>query len=215
MNTNQQSSNSTSADTELVVPTVSPAIEFLWAIIGLMLTISGNLVHAFTITPPWLWTEEGIQVQSLGVTYQVGAVLLTGCLGGRNAGALSQIAYLILGLNWYPVFDQGGGFDYLQKPAFGYLLGFVAGGWLCGYLAFKARPKLESLAFSAICGLVTIHVSGLIYLIGLFIVNNFNGGFKVLLNATLMYSIYPFPGQLVIVCAVTVIAFVLRRVLFY
>jgi biotin transport system substrate-specific component len=77
-----------------------------------------------------------------GVSFQVGAVLLTGCVGGKNAAALSQIAYLILGLALFqvfefPVFTQGGGLSYVREPGFGYLMGFVPAGWVCGYLAFK------------------------------------------------------------------------------
>ncbi len=132
--------------------------ELLWALIGLLLTIFGTFVEAFITNPPWNWSERGIFSQSLGITYQIGAVLLTGCLGGKNAGALSQIAYVVLGLLWLPIFAHGGGLDYLREPSFGYLVGFVAGAWLCGYMAFRARAKLESLAVSAFFGLVVIHL---------------------------------------------------------
>ena len=39
----------------------------------------------------------GFRLYSLGVTSQVAAVLLVGCLGGRNAAAISQVAYLSSG----------------------------------------------------------------------------------------------------------------------
>lgn len=188
--------------------------ELLWALIGLLLTIGGTFLEAFTTNPPWAWSGDGVHTVSLGVTYQIGAVLLTGCLGGKTAGALSQIAYIVLGLN-LPVFTQGGGLSYLREPSFGYLLGFVGGAWVCGFLAFRMPPRLESLAFSCICGLLTIHLYGLGYLIifhtfGLSI----NGGLS-LMQAIVKYSIYPLPGQLVVVCAVTVLAFALRQLMFY
>lgn len=188
--------------------------ELLWALIGLLLTIGGTFLEAFTTNPPWAWSGDGVHTVSLGVTYQIGAVLLTGCLGGKTAGALSQIAYIVLGLN-LPVFTQGGGLSYLREPSFGYLLGFVGGAWVCGFLAFRMPPRIESLAFSCICGLLTIHLYGLGYLIvfhtfGLSI----NGGLS-LMQAIVKYSIYPLPGQLVVVCAVTVLAFALRQLMFY
>ena len=96
--------------------------DFFWAIIGVLLTIGGTFLEAFVTSPSWLWQQENVAVHSLGVTYQIGAVLLVGCLGGKNAAAMSQIAYLALGLTLLPIFSEGGGIDYLKQPTFGYLL---------------------------------------------------------------------------------------------
>ncbi len=189
--------------------------QLLWSLIGLLLTIGGTFLEVYVTSAPASWSEHGIQTVSLGVTYQIGAVLLVGCLGGRNAGALSQIAYLILGLTWLPVFAQGGGILYLKQPHFGYLLGFVPGAWVCGFLAFLAPPKLETLAFSCICGLLTIHFCGLSYLILNHIFNWSGSQTLPLLQAVLKYSFYPLPGQLAVVCAVTVLAYGLRIIMFY
>lgn len=179
------------------------------------MTIGGTFLEAYITSLPWDWSQHEIQALSLGVTYQIGAVLLIGCLGGRNAAALSQIAYLLLGLTWFPIFAQGGGIDYLKQPHFGYLLGFIPGAWVCGFLAFQASARLESLAFSCICGLLTIHLTGLGYLV---LTNVFNwAGTEVLslMQAALNYSFYPLPGQLAVVCAVTVLAYCLRHLMFY
>lgn len=192
--------------------------ELLWALIGLLLTIGGTFLEAFVTNPPWDWSEYGIQTLSLGVTYQIGAVLLTGCLGGKNAGALSQIAYVCLGLFFpvFPVFTQGGGIGYLKEPTFGYLIGFIAGAWVCGFFAFRMPSRLESLAFSCLCGLLTIHISGIVYLmISNFAFNSSGAGGLTLIGAIMKYSIYALPRQLVIVCAVTVLAFFLRQLMFY
>lgn len=194
---------------------MSASNQLLWSLIGLLLTISGTFVEVYVTSSPWNWSHDGIQSVSLGVTYQIGAVLLVGCLGGRNAGALSQIAYLVLGLTWFPVFAQGGGIEYLKQPYFGYLLGFVPGAWVCGFLAFQASPKLESLSFSCICGLLTVHLTGISYLV-LTHTSNWAGSQALpLLQATLKYSIYPLPGQLAVVCVVTVLAYGLRHLMFY
>lgn len=187
--------------------------QLLWSLIGLLLTISGTFLQAYATNAPWGWSEHGIQTIPLGVTYQIGAVLLVGCLGGSNAGALSQIAYLILGLSWLFVFTQGGGIGYFQLPNFGYLLGFVPGAWVCGYLAFRVPAKLESLASSCLWGLLIIHLCGLTYLI---LNQIFHWSSQLpLLQSILKYSVYPLPGQLAVVCAVTVLAYVLRLILFY
>jgi biotin transport system substrate-specific component len=191
--------------------------ELLWSLIGLFLTILGTFVQAAMTNFPWNWGNQGIQPQPLGVTYQIGAVLLTGCLGGKNAGALSQIAYIVLGLTWLPVFAHGGGMGYLKEPTFGYILGFIPGAWLCGFFAFRVRMRLESLAFSAFCGLGVIHLCGLLYLIGLSSVNPAGSSISLsnLPQSIINYSLLPIPGQLVIVCTVSLIAFVIRHLLFY
>ncbi len=207
---NQKLTNTTQPST-----TVSFPNELLWAIIGLLLTIFSTFVEAFVTNMPWTWSQQGVNSLPLGVTFQVGAVLLTGCMGGKNAAFLAQVAYIFLGLFWFPVFAQGGGLQYWQQPSFGYILGFMPGAWFCGWLAFQRRMKLESLAFSAAAGLLVIHVSGLIYLVGLWFVKAPELPSSNLLDLIINYSVEPIPGQLVIVCVVAVVAFILRRILFY
>lgn len=185
-------------------------LEFLWALIGLLLTIGGTFVEASIASPSLNFGPDALQAQSLGVSYQIGAVLLVGCLGGKKAGALSQIAYLALGLAWLPVFTKGGGLHYLREPTFGYLLGFVPGAWVCGWLAFKVAPRLEFLAASCLAGLLSVHAIGLIYLA---LTYSFNQ--DQMLPAAVKYSLNPLPGQLAIACAVSVLAFILRQVMFY
>lgn len=194
---------------------LSVSTELLWALIGLVLTIGGTFLEAFILNAPWEWTRHGLQAYSIGVTFQIGAVLFVGYLGGRNAAAISQIAYLLIGLTWRDVFGQGGGFDYMHHPSFGYLLGFIPGAWLCGYLAFRVSSRLESLAFSGLVGLVAIHLIGLGYLL----IGSATGWVHLpnlsLWQAILTYSVFAIPAQLAIVCAVTVLAFGLRLLLFY
>jgi biotin transport system substrate-specific component len=181
--------------------------ELMWALTGLLLTIGGNFVQAAML---------GISIGSiptylLGVSYQIGAVLLIGCIAGRNAGVMSQIAYLAMGLAGFPIFSQGGGLGYFGQPTFGYLLGFVPGAWLCGYLAFRSLPKIEWLICCCMAGLLAIHTTGIGYLsvlYGLHLVPNWWGAIG-------QYSLQPLPGQIGVVCAVTVVAFLFRRAMFY
>lgn len=187
--------------------------DLLWALIGLMLTIGGTLLRASIAGVPV--GAGNLPLYFLGVSYQIGAVMLVGCLGGKNAAVMSQIAYLALGLSGFPVFSQGGGIGYLRQPSFGYLLGFVPGGWICGYLAFKAPPRLESLTFSGLCGLFSIHLTGIVYLLLGYAVKWVDTGSVPLSKALITYSVNLLPGQLAVTCAIAVLAFVLRRMMFY
>jgi biotin transport system substrate-specific component len=189
--------------------------ELLWALIGLLLTIGGTLIKASITSFPWTWNAQGVPLHFLGVSYQIGAVLLVSCLGGRNAGVMSQIAYLALGLAGFPVFTKGSGLDYVREPSFGYLLGFLPGAWVCGYLAFKRPPRLESLAFSSFCGLLCVHATGIAYVLFTYWLKWIDASALPLKQALLTYSLHLIPGQLAVVCAVTVLAFALRLVMFY
>jgi biotin transport system substrate-specific component len=201
------------------VRALSP-LDLLWALTGLVLTIAATWSEAFITNAPWEWNATGVQVYSLGVSFQVGAVLLTACVGGKNAAALSQIAYVTLGLLLFqvfglPIFTQGGGLGYVREPSFGYIIGFIPAAWVCGYLAFQERPKLETLAFSSVCGLAIIHGCGLLYLA----IASIGGWLEQVTfpawEAILAYSLAPLPGQLIMICAVSVLAYFLRQLLFY
>lgn len=188
--------------------------ELLWALIGLLLTIGGTFLEASIAVPSRDWGHQAIQTHSLGITYQFGAGLLVGCVGGKNAAVLSQIAYIMLGLTpWFPIFAKGGGLSYLREPSFGYLLGFIPAAFVCGYVAFKSASRLESLALSCISGLLSMHLTGILYL-------SLLGLFRILppsevLKALIKFSVEPLPGQLAVVCAVTLLTYALRQVLFY
>lgn len=196
--------------------------ELVWALIGLILTIGSTWLEAFTFVPLFSWRDaanSGVDVASLGVTFQVGAPLFTGCMGGRNAAALSQIAYAILGIALFEqygleVFAQGSGVGYLREPSFGYLLGFIPAGWLCGAIAHKAKPSIERLAFAALSGLALVHLCGLTYLV-LGHLFRWLPTTPALGNAIMTYSLAQIPGQIMVSCAIALIAFGCRKALFY
>ncbi len=194
------------------IPSVPEVL--LWAAIGVILTTAGTFIPAYTVAVPWSWWSQGFGVQTLGVSYQVGAVLLIACLGGKNAALLSQTAYVLLGLSGLPIFDRGGGGAYLQQPNLGYLIGFIFGAWLCGWLAFQTLVRFSTLIASCLVGLVVIHLTGILYLTVMYFVTGLGEGIDSLPQAIAIYSVYPLLGQLAVVCAVSVIAFVIRKAMF-
>jgi biotin transport system substrate-specific component len=186
----------------------------LWAIIGLLLTIFATFAEVLIANPLEGATGDTLPRLSLGVTYQIGAVLLAACMGGKTAGAAAQIAYLAIGLLWMPVFARGGGISYVFQPSFGYLLGFIPGAWICGWWVFRSVPRIENFAIASLMGLGIVHGVGILYLLAL---TEFKTG-MVLGDLPAMwyqYSVAPLPGQLVVVCMVAVLSWLLRRLLFY
>ncbi len=199
--------------------------ELLWAFIGLILTVGSTWLEAFVLKLPlsdWLAGNSGsIETDSLGVTFQFAAALFTGCMGGKNAGVISQIAYVALGVVLFErfgleVFAKGAGVDYLREPSFGYLLGFIPAGWVCGQLAVRKKypSSLERLGFAALMGLCLVHLCGLSYLV-LGHLFRWLPATPSLGRAILDYSIVPIPGQIMVSCAIALIAFGLRKALFY
>ena len=197
---------------------ISPINEFLLALIGLMLTIFGTFVEVFVVMPTDGEDLANFHPSSLGITYQLAGVFLTGLLGGKNAAVYAQIAYVILGLFKLPVFYQGGSLEYLYYPSFGYILGFIPGAWLCGFLVLPGKRRLELFAISAFFGLLVIHLCGILYLIAYSFLTPLMGNVltsSYLWDAINLYSITPFPAQIALICAVSVVAFIIRFILLY
>ena len=197
---------------------ISPISEFLWALTGLMITIFGTFVEVFVYVPSGKDEFPNLEVSSLGITYQLAGVFLTGLLGGKNAAAYAQIAYVVLGLFKLPVFYHGGTLDYLYFPTFGYILGFIPGAWLCGFLALPGKRRLEIFVMSCFLGLLVIHVVGILYLVMYSYITPLLGNVlssSYLWDAINLYSITPFFSQIALICAVSVVAFVIRLILMY
>ncbi len=189
--------------------------ELLWAIGGLLLMVCANFILVYTVNLPWQW-RPGVGILPLNISCQVAAVLLIACVGGRNASTLVQLIYIIIGLSgFYTVFNDGGGWGYLQKPVFGYILGFIPASWLCGSLAFRMRPNLENISLSCVVGLAIIHLLGIVYLLFLQLFSWATGSPFALQKLVLQYSFSLLPSQLIAVCATALIAFGLRRILLY
>lgn len=90
---------------------------------------------------------------------------LAGIILGSRLGALSQIVYVAIGLAGVPVFTEGGGLNYIFKPTFGYLIGFIAAAYVIG----KIRENVKELTFlktifTLLFGLLFIYLFGVVYL---------------------------------------------------
>lgn len=127
----------------------------LLALVGtLALTISAKVQIPFWPVP---------------MTMQTFVVLVIGMAYGTRLGVATMALYLLEGALGLPVFagtpEKGIGLGYMMGPTGGYLLGFVAGAWLCGWLAergFDRSPVKTLLAMSL--GHALIFVCGVAWL---------------------------------------------------
>lgn len=97
-------------------------------------------------------------------TLQLLFVLLAGLLLGTKYGAISVTVYVILGLVGVPVFADGGGFGYVFNASFGYLLGFIAGAWVAGWLEEHLRiGAMKRILLACYVALAVVYGFGLPY----------------------------------------------------
>jgi biotin transport system substrate-specific component len=178
------------------------------AIAGLLLILVGGLIQAAVSWPSQLdrWSE-----QPLPITLQVPALLLTALVCGPRSALLASVGYLSLGLWQLPVFHGGGGAAYLLDPGFGFLAGFVPAAWLSGRLARQSGMNdLLRLLAAALIGLAVLQLCGVLNLVLGSLTGRWGPGLPSLLFA---YSLAPLPSQMLLCCAVALVAWGLRRLL--
>ena len=194
-------------DGAIHIGTVRALANWSGAFAGLLLILSGGLIQA--ALP--MWGVSGLTVLPLPMTLQVPALLLTALVCGPRAAMLAGMAYLSLGLFELPVFHAGGGLSYLLDPGFGYLAGFLPAAWVTGRLSRQpGMDHLLNLTAAALIGLGVLQLSGIANLLLGGVVGRWNGALPQLL---LSYSFGPLLPQVMLCCAVAVLALPLRRLL--
>lgn len=99
-------------------------------------------------------------------TLQVLFVFLAGALLGPRYGALAEGVYVLLGLVGVPVFTGGGGFTYVLRPTFGFLLSYIPAAAVVGALVRRGggAPGFGRIALACLAGLGVIYAVGLPYM---------------------------------------------------
>lgn len=123
-------------------------------------------------------------------------------LGSRN-GMLSQLLYVLIGLAGIPIFTEGGGFSYIFKPTFGYVLGFI----LCAYIIGKITETAKEIKFTRIfvaslSGLASVYAIGVPYLY--FMINRVAEA-PITFSAAIKIGLIPFIVQDLIKCIIVAI----------
>lgn len=125
----------------------------------------------------------------LPLTFQTLFVVLSGLVLGRKYGAVSVCVYVAAGLIGLPVFTGSA-----LSPTFGYIVGFIPGSWLAGYIAEKFKPCFLTWMLSALAGIAVIYALGIpyYYLMSKFYLQNELGAKTLLVYFVLM----PMPGDI-------------------
>ncbi len=140
-------------------------------------------------------THIKIPTPLLPLTLQTLFVVLSGLVLGRKYGALSVCVYVISGLIGLPVFTGSA-----LNPTFGYILGFIPGAWLAGYIAERYRPCFMTWFIGALAGIAVIYALGIPYY---YVMSKYYIGNELGAKTLVMYFVLmPLPGDVVkSVCA--------------
>ena len=107
-------------------------------------------------------SKISFQIGPIPITLQTLSLALIGLILGPYKGVIVVLIYLVMGLIGIPVFSQGGGFDYIFKPSFGYIIGFIPMILLIG-IGRNFNNKSMKYLFS-IFGLIIDYIFGVIYM---------------------------------------------------
>lgn len=98
------------------------------------------------------------------ITFQTLGVMLAGAILGARKGALSVVLLLALVAAGLPLLSGGrGGIAVFVGPSAGYLIGWVLGAFVIGWLTARLLPKyriLPALAATAFGGIVVVYLIG-------------------------------------------------------
>lgn len=145
-------------------------------------------------------------------TLQFLFVVMAGLLLGPRLGAVSVGTYVALGLVGFPVFAAGGGIQYIFRPSFGYLLGFVVAAFTAGAVVQKcAEPSFRHYLSAAFCAMAVTYLIGFAY--KYMILNFYTNEPTSILTIALASLPLDIPGDAVLCVAAAALAGRLRHAL--
>ena len=126
----------------------------------------------------------------LPLTLQTMFVVLSGLVLGKKFGPIAVLVYIFAGVIGLPVFTAS-----FLSPTFGYIIGFVPGACLAGYIAEKFKPCFVTWTLGALAAMVVIYAFGIpyYYLMSKYYLENELGAKALLIYFVLM----PMPGDIV------------------
>lgn len=130
---------------------------------------------------------------------------LAGLLLGRKLGSASVGLYVILGLVGLPIFTGGGGIGYILQPTFGYLIGFIAGSWVSGYIIERTKnPSLKTYIIAGFLNLIVVYLLGMVYY---YVIANYYINSPITVWGLILYCfILAVPGDILICFVSSILA---------
>lgn len=108
--------------------------------------------------------------QMIRYTFQLPLALFMAAFLGPFMGTGIVLLFLGLGLTFFPLFANGGGWHYVFEPGFGYLVGMLVSAFVLGksfYRVFQKQGKISrslKILAKTLAALVLLHLVGMAYL---------------------------------------------------
>ena len=129
--------------------------------ISLQIIIISTFIPVFFSIP---FTNNLIGTFEMPITWQLPSIVIVTLIFNGKIVIKAFSIYLIIGLFFIPVFDQGGSLGYILTPNFGYLLGMYPLIKIIDILnKRKQMIKYYELLKYGILGICTMHLIGIIY----------------------------------------------------
>ncbi len=129
--------------------------------ISLQIIIISTFIPVFFFIP---FTNKLIGTFEIPITWQLPSIVIITLIFNGKVAIKAFSFYLIIGLFFIPVFEQGGSLGYLLTPNFGYLLGFYPLIKIIDNLNKRKKMikyyDLIKYGISAIC---SMHFIGIVY----------------------------------------------------
>ena len=125
-----------------VLGVLSPKSQSARLVINLVTVVLGSLVLALS-------AKVSVPVMPIPVTLQTMVVAALAAGFGWRIGVATVALYIVEGLSGLPVFATGGGLDYIMRPSFGFILGYLPMAYIIGRAADLGASRRLVLLFGA------------------------------------------------------------------
>ncbi|MGB8451869.1 MAG: biotin transporter BioY [Anaerocolumna sp.] len=153
-----------------------------------------------------------VPVPVVPFTFQFLFTMIAGLLLGGKFGALCVCVYIVLGLTGIPIFAEGGGFWYILKPSFGYIIGFAVASYVTGSMVEHMKKYcISRILIANFTGLAIVYGFGMLYyyLIGNYVINSPIG-----IKALFIYCfVLAVPGDIVLCILAAFLAYRVKPIL--
>lgn len=136
-------------------------------------------------------SKISVNIGPIPITLQTFAVVMVGYVLKLKKGLMVFSAYIIMGLLGIPVFSAGGGFQYILKPSFGFIIGFLLSVFVTG-LSLKSKNKILSYTLGLIQGLLGLLIIDVVGLTYMYFIMNYYLGVDSSVVSILEAGLFPF-----------------------
>lgn len=138
-----------------------------------------------------------VPIPAVPFTLQFLFTNLAGLLLGKRLAAITIGVYIAIGLLGLPVFTSGGGIGYITQPTFGYIIGFLMGSFVAGYIVQKLKTSvIKTFLIAGFANLIVVYIIGMVYY---YFIANYYIGSPIGIGALIWYCfILAVPGDIVL-----------------